>query len=558
LSLRLSPLVVAVAAGLACAGCARGVATEEPRHAGDPARVGQDPIETVHVHENHSSALIDWSEAGVRSRIVLHLDGHADFDWLPDETIARLATASAAELFEHEVHPYAMDAGALSGFAIWNFIYPAARLGLVRELVWVVPDGTFADDETVNRFVRAMLFEKMQMIQPAEARSLSWDGKQLRGEILGLPVTLCELRNLPSFDEPVLLDIDLDYFSTRSALTLYVTDRPWIRPGEVVDALRDHGVTTDLVTLSLSTIGGYLPPGDRWIGDALRRRLGDPSAGDDPVERRRLEIAEQVATGRLDRAVDGWRQLVERRPEDPTLWFALGETLEAAGKLEQADEARRRAAAIDPLLRLGDLMIADRLWLNQGFAAALPRYERYLDRFPQGPYAEYALRRKAGCLTRLGRNREALDVYSHLVTRAPEHGDTRLDYGVLLREEGRLEEALEQLTIARGILGDRASYARALGTTLLLAGRIDEGIRELEHAVLRQPCMAAARGNLSAALLERGRLQEAAAHLRHGLAFQPHNPRLRAIATELSLRGVSVAADADPASPMQPTPVGNP
>jgi tetratricopeptide (TPR) repeat protein len=531
---------------LALIGCGRDVGHATADRDDKPARVGREPIVNVHLHENHSSALIEWSRHGVRSRIVVHLDGHADYDWLPDETIARLATASPAELINHEVHPYAMDGGALSGFAIWNFIYPAARLGLVREFVWVVPDGTLADNATVGRFVGTMLFEKLQMLQPPEARSLSWDGALLRGEILGLPVTICELRNLPEIDEPVLLDIDLDYFSTRSALTLYVTDRPWIRPREVLGVLEQKGIATDLVTLSLSTIGGFLPPSDRWIGDELRRLLRDPAASESPLEAERFRIGELVARGELDRAVEGWRALVESHPDDPTLWFALAETLEAAGEPEQAEEPRRRAARLDPLLRLGDLLLADRLWLNGGWAAALARYERYLERLPDGPHTAYAMRRQAGCLARLRRPTRALEVYAEVVRRAPEHADTRMDYGMLLRDEGRLEEAIEQLRAARRILPDRANYARALGTSLLLAGRIEEGIPELEQAVRRQPCVAGSRGNLSAALLERGRYQEAAGHLRHALAFQPQNPRFRAIATELSLRGFAVAPETTP------------
>ena len=93
-----------------------------------------------------------------------------------------------------------------------------------------------------------------------------------------------------------------------------------------------------------------------------------------------------------------------------------------------------------------------------------------------------------------------------------------------------------------------ARYALALGTTYLLAGRTVDGIAELEQAVRHQPCSWTARGNLSAALLRVGRLQVAAGHLRVGLGFQPHNPRLRAIAGQLHARGVEVAA-AETATP---------
>ena len=54
------------------------------RAEGRAPRVGRDPVPAVHLIENHSSALLLWRRAGVRNRILVHLDGHADLDWLPD------------------------------------------------------------------------------------------------------------------------------------------------------------------------------------------------------------------------------------------------------------------------------------------------------------------------------------------------------------------------------------------------------------------------------------------------------------------------------------------
>ena len=176
--------------------------------------VGVDPIPRVHLFENHSSALIVWRREEARDRILVHLDGHADMDWLPDETVARIAAARPEELASLELHPYALDNTVHERFGIWNFVYPAARLGVVREFWWVVPDGTLADPASARRLVKEILIDKLEMITVDEAAGFRLEGRTVRGVVLGVPTVLCELRDLPAFDEPVLLDIDLDYFTT--------------------------------------------------------------------------------------------------------------------------------------------------------------------------------------------------------------------------------------------------------------------------------------------------------------------------------------------------------
>ena len=111
---------------------------------GRAVAIGTEPVARVHLYENHSSALIAWRTAEVRNRVVVHFDGHLDFDWIPDETVARIAAATPEELSDLQSHPYALDNDAYTKFGDSNFMYAAARLGIVRKLIWVVPDATFS------------------------------------------------------------------------------------------------------------------------------------------------------------------------------------------------------------------------------------------------------------------------------------------------------------------------------------------------------------------------------------------------------------------------------
>jgi len=519
-------------------GCAPERDLDEPRR--EPVEVGRQPATEVHLHEKNSSALIAWRQKGVRERILVHLDAHPDIDWLPDETIARIAATHAAELADLELDPYSLDEAALDRFSSTNFVYAAARLGIVRKMVWVVPDRTLRDVSSRRRLVLDVVLGRTQMVGEGEAVSFRDDGKRIEGTLLGLPVTICELDDLPDLDEPVLLDIDLAYFTVPSPLSTHVVAIPWTRPRSVIERLARHGVRTDLITLSLSTMGGFVPPESRWLARDLKESLGAPSRAEPPGEALRSAAQSAEAAGDAGGATDLYRRILLDREDDPTVWYALGRVLARSG--HEADGARARAEAerLDPLLVRADLFEGDRDWHDGTFQAALAHYERYLERFPRDGLSPYAARKRAGCLARLNRTEEAMEALRGVLQVVPRHADTRADLGLLLRDCGDLEGAAEQLRAARRILPGAASYAMALGSTYLMEGRIEEGVAELEEAVTRRPYYAQARTNLATALSSLGRFDEAARHLQVALALEPEDPRLRSMAESLRRRGIQV------------------
>ncbi len=533
-------LPVLLAAVLGLAGCSEPLPTVGGKVVGISGQVGVESIRAVRLFENHSTALIEWHRAGVRDRVLVHLDGHSDLDWLPDITVARIAAARPDELPGLELHPYTMDGTALSRFGIWNFIYPAARMGIVRELVWVVPDGSLADAEAVMRMAREILVGKLEMVSVAEALSLKSIGRAIQGEILGVPILVCEIGDLPAIHEPVLLDVDLDYFTTASAISQAVTDGPWITPRAVIDVLEKKQIRTDLVTLSYSTIGGFLPPGSRWIGPAMVHELRNPRAALPAGDRARMQAQEAMEDGHTGRAAELYGAWTRAEPDSACSWFSYARALDRAGRPEEAAVARRQAVALDPILAHETLFEGDRLWFNRDYASALVEFERYLERLPVGPFTAYALRRQGGCLMRLNRDVEAAEVFRRMLELAPDHGDSLLDLGILLREGGDMDGALELLRKAREILPDRSDYARALGTTYLLNGDVESAVTELQAALDRKPTSVIIRRNLAIALIQGNRPVEAAEQIRTALLLDPANPAIRQIALQLQRAGVSL------------------
>jgi tetratricopeptide (TPR) repeat protein len=493
----------------------------------------------VHRVENHSSALIAWRSAKVRDRVLVHLDGQADIDWLPDLTVARIAASDPLELPELELHPYSVGARTLDHFAVTNFIYPATRLGIVREVVWVVPDGTLRDAAAAAALVREVLLGRLQGIGIEEAEGFHLAGRTVQGTLYNVPITICELADLPYFAEPVLLDVDLGFFTTRSALTQHVLDTPWITPEEVLAGLDRKGVRADRVTLSYSTMGGHLPPDHRWLGPALQARLtGRP----DPQEERRYAAMRAEQAGDPAEAERHYRALVAADPDDASAWFALSRVLTAQRRPE-ALHALGRAVALDPVLADSTLFAGDRAWWNGDFGEALTHYRNWIALKPGHPFALYASRRVAECLLRLDRPEDARTALEDVLRFAPGHADSLVELGLLLRRQGHLAQAIEQLEAARASLPEMAHAAMALGQTYLQAGEVPRAVTELEVAVEQRPCWAIAHGQLAAGLARMGRTADADVHLRLALKLQPGNPQIRRIAQQLRQgRGRTVAA----------------
>ena len=132
----------------------------------------------VHCVENHDGAYRVWRDAGVTQRLLVHVDAHHDLygGWLDKKNPKERSRINIA-----------------------NFVYAALEEELVRELIWVVPDQTWA--------------------RPAGRRDI-----------------------------------------VRALKTLDQGSAPWCWPSELLMQLQARGIHTDLTTIAYSVEGGYSPP----------------------------------------------------------------------------------------------------------------------------------------------------------------------------------------------------------------------------------------------------------------------------------------------------------
>jgi tetratricopeptide (TPR) repeat protein len=299
----------------------------------------------IHVMENHDAALPLWRAAG-RDRILIHVDPHHDA-WFTSESTPPNAA---------------------------NFVGHALRERLVREWYWVVPDSSFASTENrafVLGAIRKLVASYPGRAEPIQvmpsARSGATTNHAFRTSLLGAPLTVCTLDAIPTIDENVLLDLDVDFMTTPRVNYSRGNDAhtylPWCWPGELLDRIAKRNLRWDVATIALSVEGGFTPLEWKYLGEELSVRIeANPhSAG----RLRGFELMRQAAAAGSERrsqeeALKLYCEATSRLPDSAApLWhraqFLLDQSLDvtleealAPGRAAEARELRAKAIALDP------------------------------------------------------------------------------------------------------------------------------------------------------------------------------------------------------------------
>lgn len=279
----------------------------------------------VHCIDNHDEAYLLWREHGFRKRVLVHVDAHHDMWWTADSTSLTIA----------------------------NFLCPALRDGIVRELYWVVPDDTWQ-----TKSGRGALHAHLRMIQrgyPEKAAPVYVEDSRIRTTVLGCPLVICSLDALPRQSERVLLDIDTDYLVIPTVTYRRSdphADLPWRWPHELHERLRERRVEADFVTIAYSVEGGHTPLRWKYLGDEIGLRLDRSERvrellGRYDSMREAALAAHRGDNVRAEMLLRGIGDAIGAAP-----YFHLAQLAIVAGNVEAAREWYRQAGAHDPSYRM--------------------------------------------------------------------------------------------------------------------------------------------------------------------------------------------------------------
>ncbi len=197
--------------------------------------------------ENHDEVYPIWREAGFRDRTVVHIDAHHDMWWASDDRSVTIA----------------------------SFLCPALKEGILKEVFWVAPDGTWTSRKGRRALLRHLA--SIARVYPDSSGPADAGSESVSIRVLGKRVTACSLASLPALEDAVLLDVDTDFLViprvSHGGLDEH-SETPWCWPDELLRRIETARVRSDFVTICYSVEGGYTPVGWKYLGDELAARFG--------------------------------------------------------------------------------------------------------------------------------------------------------------------------------------------------------------------------------------------------------------------------------------------
>lgn len=282
------------------------------------------------IFEEHSQVLAHWFGQDARDATLVYLDAHLDLQFIEPQRIARLAACtSAAEVAALEsTHCLSPDRSACYG--IEDFLYPAARLGLLRRVVWVAPP------HVIKGGMAGALhgLQQMEGVTMDDLESFRRHSSGvIEGRLLGVDLAICLLEQLPALhlEGELLVDIDADYF------VVVPGDTVWAEPKAIVSALKLVAGAEANVTIARSVSSGFMPLRQRFLADHVAA-LWEGRRADAQHWQRLLDLERQPSPA-------GSADLAAARPACAATVHALALATPEGG---QREALLAKAAMLDP------------------------------------------------------------------------------------------------------------------------------------------------------------------------------------------------------------------
>ncbi len=209
---------------------------------------------------------------------------------------------------------------------------------------------------------------------------------------------------------------------------------------------------------------------------------------------------------------------VAAAPRMGTAWVALGQSLKAAGRYEEAEQAFRHSLCLDGIDALARMGLGELMLATGRPQQAMQEFELALRQQPSLAAAYLGLGNAHACM---GRNEQALDCYNRTLALKSRLPEAEFAAGFVLARMGRLKEAVARYRRALTRRPDFAAAWMNLGSLLREQGREVYAVAALRRAVELRPDLIAGWVNLALLDRERRRPAEAEAHLLKAFALNP-------------------------------------
>jgi len=430
--------------------------------------------------EDHDEELLRWGRLGYKGLTVLHVDAHDDYRKISDDVIEKADYAVKGRdwdgLWSLRTIPEE------DGFHVGNYLYVAAKTGIVKKIYWIIPFRHFLEPDVTERIRNVLRYRKFPE-EDIRDFAVNDDGC-VAGSLYGTEFAVCGPDKMPTIREPVVLSVDLDFIPA-AAFEFQTNKLAIVRT--LTLAIKEKKYDIKSASIAYSINGEFLPVEYRYLGKIVSEAIKNPGLLNRPnppshwsvwweseswIRNRQYEGAldfldsmEQRSPGhealpvwrslaliglsRYDEAYDIAERICTEDKGYCYLFHKLGRRVLESGKLDKAGRFFEAGISKDPSMRMfNDLTLyADALYNNKKYDDALRISELLLKidgSFPAG-FISGAVYMKKGdeesALKQFEKVREHLSSYAGKVVKTDDLRRMVLDAIDLYERKGLSKEA---------------------------------------------------------------------------------------------------------------------
>lgn len=367
--------------------------------------LGTDMLTDLAVIENHREALRIWADKGIRGAVLVNLDAHDDLRPVPLDDMVKLKELyKRVKRGEANAMPVQEGYGPITNA---NFIHAAAKLGIVKKVIWVVPRSydLFSDKgERLQTLLRMYGFpsHEIEDIRKVDGRfALKSDG---------ILLDICDVSTLPDLTDPVILSVDADFFPAEiNKQNHRITDS--LR--RTVRALFSKGYRIRNAVVAHSLDGGFTDATCRWVGELAVDSVRIPGVtrmAELPDRYAFLQKADHLHTlGKHAELLGLVSPLLDRGLNDPAVLVYASLAAQKTGKSGDAFRYAEQACRSDRGYCYGLTQVGSMVLEKNGLAQAEPFFAKGYELSPAMNEGQFRL---AIALKRSGRYDEAIGYFN--------------------------------------------------------------------------------------------------------------------------------------------------